>query len=152
MSDTPLNNNEDGNQGEGSSSPIPEEHEKGDKEKQKSEFNLDDVDEILSRGLIDENPSEQRHPEINPRSSTLTEDPTLLGKVLFPPFKNPLTPREKYGQNIKAWPLVEKLLSSTLFIVMLFVFLPVLVHLFYSQCSTLNLVPSYSSEQLSIKF
>lgn len=49
-----------------------------------NEFNLDDeVDDMLNRNLVDDEQGEERNrPEIKPRSSTLTEDPSLLGKLL----------------------------------------------------------------------
>ena len=46
-----------------------------------NEFILDEVDEILNQKLVgDEQTEERNRPEIKPRSSTLTEDPSLLGK------------------------------------------------------------------------
>lgn len=49
-----------------------------------NEFNLDgEVDDMLNRNLVDDERGEERNrPEIKPRSSTLTEDPSLLGKLL----------------------------------------------------------------------
>ena len=44
------------------------------------ELNLDEVDDMLSRNLVsDETGEEKKRPELKPRSSTLTEDPSLLG-------------------------------------------------------------------------
>ena len=44
------------------------------------ELNLDEVDDMLSRNLVsDEHEEEKKRPELKPRSSTLTEDPSLLG-------------------------------------------------------------------------
>lgn len=44
------------------------------------ELNLDEVDDMLSRNLVsDEHGEEKKRPELKPRSSTLTEDPSLLG-------------------------------------------------------------------------
>lgn len=52
----------------------------GEKDSAK-EFNLDEVDDMLNRNLVsDEKGEERNRPEIKPRSSTLTEDPSLLGK------------------------------------------------------------------------
>ena len=46
-----------------------------------TEFILDEVDEILNQKLVGDEQNEDRNrPEIKPRSSTLTEDPSLLGK------------------------------------------------------------------------
>ena len=49
-----------------------------------NEFNLDEVDDMLNRNLVgDENGEEEKkRPEFKPRSSTLTEDPSLLGNLL----------------------------------------------------------------------
>ena len=49
-----------------------------------NDFNLDEVDDILNRNLVgDENGEEEKkRPEFKPRSSTLTEDPSLLGNLL----------------------------------------------------------------------
>ena len=44
------------------------------------ELNLDEVDDMLSRNLVsDEHGEEKKRSELKPRSSTLTEDPSLLG-------------------------------------------------------------------------
>ena len=52
----------------------------GEKDSAK-EFNLDEVDDMLNRNLVSDGQAEERNrPEIKPRSSTLTEDPSLLGK------------------------------------------------------------------------
>ena len=47
-----------------------------------NEFSLDDeVDDMLSQNLVDhERGGERNRPEIKPSSSSLTEDPSLLGK------------------------------------------------------------------------
>ena len=43
----------------------------------------DEVDDMLSRNLVDHERGEERNrPEIKPSSSTLTEDPSLLGNLL----------------------------------------------------------------------
>ena len=45
-----------------------------------NEFIMDEVDEILNQKLVgDEQNEERNRPEMKPRSSTLTEDPSLLG-------------------------------------------------------------------------
>lgn len=55
---------------------------KSDGEKENvAEFILDEVDKILNQKLVGDEQNEDRNrPEIKPRSSTLTEDPSLLGK------------------------------------------------------------------------
>ena len=58
---------------------------KGDEDNENvNEFILsDEVDDMLSRNLVDHKQGEERNrPEIKPSSSTLTEDPSLLGKLL----------------------------------------------------------------------
>ena len=58
---------------------------KGDEDGENvNEFILsDEVDDMLSRNLVDHEQGEERNrPEIKPSSSTLTEDPSLLGKLL----------------------------------------------------------------------
>jgi len=58
---------------------------KGDEDNENvNEFILnDEVDDMLSRNLVDHEQGEERNrPEIKPSSSTLTEDPSLLGKLL----------------------------------------------------------------------
>ncbi|XP_058971849.2 X-ray radiation resistance-associated protein 1 [Pocillopora verrucosa] len=51
------------------------------------ELNLDEVDDMLSRNLVsDEHGEEKKRPELKPRSSTLTEDPSLLGDRYNPPL------------------------------------------------------------------
>ena len=54
---------------------------KSDGEKENvNELNLDEVDDMLNRNLVDNEQGEERNrPELKPRSSTLTEDPSLLG-------------------------------------------------------------------------
>ena len=48
-----------------------------------TEFILDEVDDILNQKLgPDEQTDELNRPGIKPRSSTLTEDPSLLGKFM----------------------------------------------------------------------
>lgn len=62
-----------------------EEESKHDEDKENvNELNLDDeVDDMLSRNLVDHERGEKRsRPEIKPSSSTLTEDPSLLGNLL----------------------------------------------------------------------
>lgn len=56
---------------------------KSDEEKENvNEFTLDEVDDMLNRNLVgDEQGVERNRPEIKPRSSTLTEDPSLLGNL-----------------------------------------------------------------------
>ena len=70
---------------------IQEEEElKRDEDKENvNEFTLDDeVDDMLSRNLVDHERGEERNrPQIKPSSSTLTEDPSLLGNVLSAQFK-----------------------------------------------------------------
>ena len=45
-----------------------------------NELILDEVDEILNQKLVGDEQNEQRsRPDMKPRSSTLTEDPSLLG-------------------------------------------------------------------------
>lgn len=57
---------------------------KSDREKENvNEFNLDEVDDMLNRNLVGNEQGEDRNrPELKPRSSTLTEDPSLLGNLL----------------------------------------------------------------------
>ncbi|KAJ7328108.1 X-ray radiation resistance-associated protein 1 [Desmophyllum pertusum] len=61
---------------------------KSDEEKENvNEFTLDEVDDMLNRNLVgDEQGVERNRPEIKPRSSTLTEDPSLLGDRYNPPL------------------------------------------------------------------
>ena len=52
----------------------------------------DEVDDMLSRNLVDHERGEERNrPEIKPSSSTLTEDPSLLGNLLSAKNTNPWT-------------------------------------------------------------
>ena len=64
-----------------------EEESKSDEDKENVNaltLDLDDeVDDMLSRNLVDREQGEKRNqPEIKPSSSTLTEDPSLLGDLL----------------------------------------------------------------------
>ena len=78
-------------------SSLPDVLEENEKEMQKEEESThdqgkenieelaldDEVDDMLSRNLVDHERGEERNrPEIKPSSSTLTEDPSLLGNLL----------------------------------------------------------------------
>lgn len=93
--DTSRQENEGGNS---SLSNVPEEKEKGEREgvsennvevendkdrENGADFILDEVDDILNQNLVpDEQTDERDRPKIKPRSSTFTEDPSLLGKFV----------------------------------------------------------------------